>query len=160
MILVDFNKKIKGDCQLSKHKEWIQCESVNLGANRGVEFAGGSAKRQVSHPMFSEVTFSKSADRASADLFMQAICGVSLGDATVNFSQTAGQDEDDQVFQSWTLHDAIITSYNQSSGGGGLPSESFSVSFTKITFQYNEFDGTKVKKGDAKKWDLQTNKTF
>lgn len=160
MILIDFDGKIPGDSAVTGHEDWIQCTTVNLAVTRLVQSAAGSIQRKVSNPDFGELQFSKPSDRASADLFMQAVCGISLGDATVHFTQTAGQDTDDQVYQSWILHEAIITNYQQSAGSDGSPQEVFGVNFSKITFQYDEFSGKDIKKGDQKKWDLMVNKTF
>ena len=161
MILVDFAGNIKGDCVVTAHEEWIQCDSVSMNVNRMVTSAAGSTQRKVSNPDFSGgLTFTKTADRATPDIFMQSVCGVSLGDATVHFTQTAGQDTDDQVYQSWILHEAIITHYDQNASREGDSMESFTVNFAKITFRYDEFSGKEVKAGDDKKWDLMVNKTF
>jgi type VI secretion system secreted protein Hcp len=57
------------------------------------------------------------------------------------------------------LEEAIVSSYSASSGGD-RPSESFSLNFTKISYQYDKFDGDKVTTGTPKKWDLEKNETY
>jgi type VI secretion system secreted protein Hcp len=61
------------------------------------------------------------------------------------------------VYLKIELEDAIVSAYSLSSGGD-RPSESFSLNFAKISFQYDQFDGATVKTGTPKKWDLSTNK--
>ena len=63
-----------------------------------------------------------------------------------------------QLF-SITLAAGFSFSYSISSSGE-RPSESFSLNFTKITKQYDAFDGDKKKTGTPRKWDLMANKTF
>ena len=37
---------------------------------------------------------------------------------------------------------------------------SVSINFTKISYQYDKFDGSKVTTGTAKKWDLEKNEVW
>jgi type VI secretion system secreted protein Hcp len=102
----------------------------------------------------------KSMDKASSELFAQAIFGKSLGTATVEFVQTSGDGSKPQVYLIYKLSEAIVSSYSVSSGGD-RPNESISINFTKISKQYNDFkEGKQVDKGNEKKWDLMANKTF
>lgn len=73
--------------------------------------------------------------------------------------QTHGTDAAGQVYLILELEEAIISSYSASSGGD-RPSESFSINFTKISYQYNAYDGSKVTTGTAKKWDIEKNKSY
>jgi type VI secretion system secreted protein Hcp len=159
MILLKFETEIKGDSTVEGHDNWITCDSFQLGVGRSISASGGGKSRDTSNPSFSEATIAKSTDIASADLFFQAICGKSLGKAEVHFFQTAGTDSKGQVYLMYELEEAIVSSYSISSGGE-RPSESFSLNFTKITKQYDDFSGDKKKTGTPKKWDLMANKTF
>lgn len=159
MILLKFATEIKGDSAVAEHVSWITCSSVQLGVGRSISLSGGGADRETSNPSFSEVTITKSTDIASADLFMQAVCGKSLGKAEIHFIQTGGTDVKGQVYLKYELEESIISSYSQSSGGE-RPSESFSINFTKISYQYDAFTGGVVKTGTPKKWDLVKNETY
>lgn len=158
MILLDFAGKIKGDSTVESHSDWITVDSVQFGVGRSVSMSGGGKDRETSNPSFSEITFSKSTDISSADLFYQSIQGAALGNAVIHFIQTGGTDSS-QPYMMVTLVDAIVSSYSVSSGGD-RPSESFSVNFTKIEFQYDAFDGSKITTGTPKKWDLMANKSY
>lgn len=157
MILLKFEKEIKGDSVVDGHKDWITIASVQTGVGRAISSSGGGADRDTSNPSFSEVTFTKSTDIASSDLFMQAINGKSLGEATIEFIQTAADKL--QTYLIIKLGDAIVSSYSMSSGGE-RPSESFSLNFTKINYKYNQFSGDNVKEGKEKKWNLMENKVY
>jgi len=159
MILLKFATAINGDSIIDGHDKWITISSLQMGVGRAISVSGGGADRETSNPSFSEITLTKSTDIASADLFMQAVCGKSLGKAEIHFLQTGGADKKQQVFLKIELTDAIVSSYSASSGGD-RPSESFSLNFTQISYQYDAFSGEKVTTGTAKKWDLAKNATF
>jgi len=157
MILLKFETQIKGDSTVTGHTDWITIDSLQMGVGRAITMSGGGKDRDTSTPSFSEITLTKSTDMASADLFMQAVCGKSLGKAEIHFIQTGGVDAAEQVFLKIELSEAIISSYSASSGGD-RPQESFSINFTEISYQYDAFSGDKVTTGTAKKWNLKTNK--
>ena len=158
MILLNFATQIKGTSKVEGHTDWIAVNSMQLGVGRAISTSSdGATDRDTSNPSFSEVTFSKPTDIASADLFAQATYGKSLGKAEIHFIQTGGADKSDQVYLKIELEEAIVSAYSLSSGGD-RPSESFSLNFAKISFQYDQFDGATVKTGTPKKWDLSTNK--
>ncbi len=158
MILLKFDTQIKGDSDIGGHKDWITCDSVQFGVGRSISASGGGKSRDTSNPSFSEVTIAKSTDVASSDLFMQAICGKSLGKAELHWVQTSGE-AGDQVFLKMTLHEPIVSSYSLGSGGD-RPSETFSLNFTKVTYHYDDFSGDKVVTGRDQNWDLMANKKF
>jgi type VI secretion system secreted protein Hcp len=159
MILLKFATAINGDSIIDGHEKWITISSLQMGVGRAISVSGGGADRETSNPSFSELTLTKSTDIASADLFMQAVCGKSLGKAEIHFVQTGGADKKQQVYMKIELEDAIVSSYSASSGGD-RPSESISINFTKITYQYDAFSGDKVTTGTPKKWDLTKNATY
>jgi len=60
------------------------------------------------------------------------------------------------VFLKLILGEAIISSYSASSNGE-RPSETFSINFTTISYEYDSFTGDTVITGTPKKWDLEKN---
>ncbi len=119
---------------------------------------GLGSDRDPSNPSFAEATFSRKTDKASPDLFKQAVHGQSLGEATIHFLQTAAGDKT-QVYLEYVLGDPIISSYSISSGGE-RPTESFSLNFVKVSKKYTAFSGAKVGDQPEFKWDLALNKTY
>ncbi|MBB5020144.1 type VI secretion system secreted protein Hcp [Chitinivorax tropicus] len=156
MILLNFATEIKGTSTVEKHKDWIAVDSMSFGVGRAIHSVSGGKDRETSNPSFSELTFTKSTDISSGDLFMQSICGKSLGKAQIHFIQTGGTEANGQHYLSIELTDAIVSSYSISSSGE-RPVETFSLNYTQINFKYDAFDGTQIAAGTLKGWDLLKN---
>jgi type VI secretion system secreted protein Hcp len=159
MILLKFATPINGESTVAAHDKWITVSSIQFGVGRGISSVGGGGDRETSNPSFSEVTLTKSMDVASTELFMQAVAGKSLGKAEIHFIQTGGDKVKVQVYLTIELEDVLVSSYSMSSGGE-RPSESFSLNFTKISYNYDKFDGAVVTKGTPQKWDLEKNASY
>jgi len=158
VILLKFATEIKGQSNVEGHIGWINVDTMQMGVGRGIHTpSGGSTKRESSSPSLSEVVFSRPSDMASPELFFQACGGVSLGTCTINLLQVVGNKP--QIYATILLEEALISSYSVTSSGEN-PSETFGVNFTKISYQYDTFDGKKVVTGTAKKWDLSKNLTY
>jgi len=159
MILLKFETMVNGESAVAEHDKWINCDSVQFGVGRSIMSVGGGADRESSNPSFSEVTFAKSMDVASTEIFMQATCGKALGKAEIHFIQTGGTAAKGQTYLTIELDEAMVSSYSMSSGGD-RPSESFSLNFTKISYKYDKWDGDTSTDGDEKKWDLEANEEW
>ena len=159
MILLKFATAINGESTVANHDKWITIDSIQMGVGRSISSVGGGGDRETSNPSFSEVTCAKSLDVASTELFMQATCGKSLGKAEIHFVQTGGTSAKGQTYLKMELDEAVISSYSMSSGGD-RPAESFSINFTKISYQYDKFTGDSVVTGTAKKWNLEKNEVW
>jgi type VI secretion system secreted protein Hcp len=156
MILLNFEKKINGSSTVDGHDKWIVCGTVDFDVGRSITRSGGGQDRDTSNPNFSEVKVTKPADTASAELFIQAACGKSLGKAEIHFVQTGGTDAKPQKFLTVELGGAIISNYKLHSEGE-RPTESFTINFNDISYQYDAFSGDAVTTGTAKKFDLMKN---
>ncbi len=154
MIVLKFATEIKGDSVVTDHADWITIDSIQMGVGRAISSSGGGADRETSTPSFSEITLTKSFDKASTELFAQSIYGKSLGKAEIHFIQTGGTGAESQVYLKIELKDAIVSSYSMSSGGD-RPTDSFSLNFVQITMQYTAFSGAETDEGTAKGWDLK-----
>jgi type VI secretion system secreted protein Hcp len=154
MILLNFDTQIKGTSSVDGHDKWITIDSLQMGVGRAISMTGNGNDRDTSNPSFSEISMTKATDIASADLFMQAVAGKSLGVATIHFIQTASAKV--QVFLTIELTGAIISSYSMGSSGE-RPNETFSIHFTKISYKYDSFNGDTVTTGTPKKWNVAGN---
>jgi len=157
MILLKFETAIEGDSSVNGHEKWITCESFQFGVGRAISSSGGGSDRETSNPSFSEVSLTKSMDKASVELMMQAAGGKSLGKCEIHFLQTGGTDVQGQVYLTIELGEALISSYSASSGGE-RPSESISINYTSYSTEYNVFkDGKSVETIAKQGWDLEKN---
>jgi type VI secretion system secreted protein Hcp len=124
---------IPGDSIVTGHVGEIDVFSVSFGASQtGIREAGGRASARRSSLSPFEVT--KKADKASPKLFLACATGQHIPVAVLTF-------RDSQVgaapyeYLTITLSDVIISSY-QVSSGGDFPSESVSMSYSKVEYKY------------------------
>lgn len=124
---------IKGNVEAAGHENWIDCSSMQWGVGRGISASVGTAKdREASQPSISEVVVTKLMDQASPYLFTEACVGKSKK-AEIHLVKTdAGKLES---YMEYTLENVLISGYSVSSGGD-RPTESISLSFTKVEMKY------------------------
>ena len=143
---IDFFLKIdgiEGESKDAKHKNEIDIAAFSWSEHQsGTAHAGGGfggGKVQAGDAQFSSSYFSK----ASPKLFLACASGEHIKKAVL-ICRRAGKEQ--QEFLKWTFSDLLISSYSSSgqAGGDGLPTESFSLNFTKIEMEYKEQkpDGT------------------
>ncbi len=155
MILLNLGDKIKGDSVVKGHDDWITVSSVQFGVGRAVSTSGGGKDRETSNPSISEVSVTKTADRASCDLFAQAAGGKQLGTAKIDFIQQS--EGEPQIYMQIELDKPIVTGYTVSSGGE-RPEETISINFVKVKVHYWQFeDGDKVTEISPRGWDIAVN---
>jgi len=136
----------------------IEFASAQFGCGRGIPAptVGRAAEREPGSATVSELVLSKQFDNSSTDLFRESLKGEGKK-AEVHFVHTTGAES--RLYLKLTLTDTLISGYSISSGGD-LPSESLSLNFTKIKW---EFFGTTKEHGmgDTPKveYDLATNVT-
>lgn len=145
MAAVDYFLKIDtipGESQDSKHKNEIQLESFSFGGSQSGSFAsgggGGAGKVQMQ-----DMHFTKYVDKASPKLMLACANGEHIKSAILTVRK-AGKDQ--QEYMKVTISDCLVSSFQTSgaSGHNGLCTESFSLNFAKIAFEYKEqkADGT------------------
>ena len=148
---------VEGETTDSKHSKEIQIESFSWGASNPPTGSqgGGLGAGKVS---LSDISFMTSVNKASPILFKKCATGEHIKKAVFT-ARKAGKDQQD--YYKISLEDLIVSSYQASgSSGSDLPSDSFSIAFTKILFEYRpqKPDGTldAVIPGG---WDVKTNKS-
>lgn len=129
--------KIKGNVTAEGHKEWIELSSFQMGVGRAISTAVGKAKdREASAPSISEITVSKIMDESSPFLFQEATVGQAKK-VTIDFVTTGASKI--ETYLQYVLENCMVSGYSISSGGD-RPSETVSLSFTKITSNYMVYD--------------------
>jgi len=148
---------IEGESQDDKHKNEIDIVHFHWGAHQpGAQATGsgsGSGKVQVH-----DFHFTAKHSKASPKLMLACNDGSHVASAVFTIRK-AGKEQ--QEFSVYTMTDNIVTSYKTEAAtdGGGIPDDTFTISFSKIEHQYKEqkADGTlggSVKTG----WDVKANK--
>ena len=122
---------VKGLVQTTGYEDQISIDSLSWGTSRNVSSFTGSA-REVSSPNFSEVSCMKTLDSASQALFRNAMFGDAIPEVVISFTRDKGAGEV-EAYLVTTLANVLVTNYQLShSGGGDVPTESFSLNFTVI----------------------------
>jgi type VI secretion system secreted protein Hcp len=113
------------------HAGWIAISSFQWGVGRGITSpAGGSSDREGSTPSISNIVITKTTDSASPNLFRAAATGQHFPQAVIELLTRDGSKK-----YVVTLSEVFVTSAKASSGSD-RPTESLTLNFSKITFQY------------------------
>ena len=128
---------IKGKVTTKGHEEWIDVDSLQWGVGRAISSAvGSSADREASKPSISEVSVTILMDESSPLIFTEACVGKSKP-VQIHLC-TTGTDSID-TYMEYELEDCMVSGYSVSTGGD-RPSESISLSFTKMTMKFIPYD--------------------
>ena len=148
---------IDGEAPHEPHKKWLDVSSLQWGVGRAISTPSGStANREASEPSVSEVTITKLMDASSPKFFTEACTGA-IGKKVQIHLVTTGSPGN--TYAEYTLTNALVSAYSMSSGGD-RPSESISISFTKMEYKFIPFDD-KNKAGTpiSVSYDLSTTKS-
>jgi type VI secretion system secreted protein Hcp len=147
---------IEGESQDDKHKGEIQINGYNLGAaNAGS--AGANLGSSVGKARIQDISFSKYVDKSSPNLFINCCSGKPISTAVFTVRKAG---EKPQEYMTITLTEVFVSSFSHiGSDNGGLPSESISLNFSKIKFEYKTQlgDGT-LGAAIAKTYDIKANR--
>lgn len=128
---------IKGEATQEDHKKWIDVLSISWGTGRGISTKSGSAQnREASEPSLSDVSIVKQFDESTPKLFTEACAGNEGKTVKIDLTTTGSPSV---VFCTYTLSNALISSYSVSSSGD-RPTESVSISYTKMELKFTPYD--------------------
>jgi len=148
---------IDGESNDSKHKGEIEIQSFSWGVSNGGSHSGGSGGG-AGKASFQDVHFTTVVNKSSPKLMLACATGEHIKKAVLTVRK---QGKDQQEFYVIAISDLLVSSYQSGGheGSGALPTDQFSLNFTKIEFDYKEqkADGTlggSIKTG----YDVKTNK--
>lgn len=149
---------IEGESTDDQHRNQIEILSFSWGENqpgisRQAQGVGGGGSGKAS---FQDIHFKASANKATPKLMLAAATGQHIKSAKL-FVRKAGERQQD--FYEIELQDVIVSSYQAGGQGGSVPTDSFSLNFTKIQFEYSPQSpdgtlGSPIKAG----YDIKANK--
>jgi len=146
---------IKGNSTFKGYADKVILQSFSHGVALPMGMDMANTERTMGRPQFSEMTFSKATDQSTPLMYAACAQGKKLGLATVHI----GRNEDGKFMSllKYELTNAMISNIN-TSGGGGTPSDSFSLNFTgiKTFFTQQKNDSTQAGVADFG-WDLSLN---
>jgi len=171
MAAVDFFLKIEGvdgESVDDKHKGEIEISSFSWGLSQSGSFGtgGGGGAGKAS---FQDLHFSTTVSKASPMLMLACASGQHFKKATLTCRKAGGEQRSAGEFLYVKMEDVLVSSYQSGShsldsgfsnlGGDGLPTDQFSLNFTKIEYDYvsQSADG-KPGAVTAASWDLAQGK--
>ncbi|TWC46134.1 type VI protein secretion system component Hcp [Pseudomonas sp. SJZ080] len=152
MILVKFDKEIKGTSTVKGHEGWIEFNSYSLSIARHIQVQG--ADRDVGQAYMSELVLDKGADKTSPEFFIQSLVGKAFDKATIVVMHAAGAGKSSQKLLTIELVKPIVSSFSTCCAANCRPEEHISLNFVKINYKYNHFDGDIEKGSVEKSYDL------
>jgi len=150
---------IKGESMDDKHKDWIECTSVNWGVSQPrsatASTGGGHTAERCEHQ---EVVFTKLADLASPILLQTCSAGKTIPKAKLEFMRADGQGERIKYFEI-ELENVLIGAIKPAVEEGSIIQEKVGLKFSKIKWKYTQQKVTGGAGGNTSGgWDLATNK--
>jgi type VI secretion system secreted protein Hcp len=150
---------IKGESTDDKHKDWIECLSVQFGVSQPrsatASTGGGHTAERCEHQ---DIALSKLADLSTPILLQTCSAGKTIPKAKFEFMRADGKGERIMYFQI-ELENVLIGSVSPTVTEGAIMHENVGLKFSKIKWKYTQ---QKVSGGaggnTAGGWDLAANK--
>ena len=148
---------IKGESADKKKPATIEIESFSWGVTQTGSHSGGSGGG-AGKASFQDVHFTTKVNKSSPLLFQASAEGKHIKKAVLFVRKAGGEQQD---YYQITMSDLLISSYQSggsSSGTNAIPTDQFSVNFTKIEFSYQpqKADGT-LDTAVKASWNLKEN---
>jgi type VI secretion system secreted protein Hcp len=132
----------KGEAKVKEHADEIEIYSWSMGEEQQVSRDSWCWKHKaVGRVNFHDFSFSTPVNRASAGILLACATGDPVTEAILSCRKAGGSQGDYLI---WTLIDGMITSYTVKGDPDNMPSETFTVAFSEIKWEY------KMQKPDGK----------
>jgi len=150
---------IKGESMDDKHKDWIECTSVNWGVvqprSATSSTAGGHTAERAE---LSDILFHKVADLSSPILMQMCAMGKTVAKAKFEFMRADGNGVPIKYFEI-ELDNVLIGQITPGVSSGSFMSENVGLKYSKIKWKYSQQKvGGGAGGNTAGGWDLATNK--
>ncbi len=156
VLILDLGTTIKGNCQITGYIDKIIVLSYSHSASIPLQMDSSNTERTSGRPVFSEISFSKMSDLSTTEMYKACTQGSKIGTATLHVGRV--ENGKYMSFFKYEMTNAMISNIS-TSGGGGIPSDSFSISFTKIKCDYTQQQSDSSAKGTGTwNWNLETMK--
>jgi type VI secretion system secreted protein Hcp len=159
VLVLDMGAVIKGNCTIDEPT--LKDKVIVLSYSHGVSLphAGdrANAERTAGRPSFSEISFTKMCDLSTTEMYKACTQGTKIGNAILHVGRV--ENGKYMPFFKYEMTNAMITSIN-TSGGGGLPSDSFTIGFTALKCDYTKQKSDSTQAGTGTwNWNLETMKS-
>jgi len=156
ILILDLGSNIKGNCTLTGFIDKLIVKSFSHNASLRMGRDAGNTERTLGRPQLSEMSFTKSSDLSTTELFKACTQGTKIGSAILHIGRV--ENGVYMNFMKYTMDNAMISKMS-CVGGGGIPSDSFSINFTKIKSEFTQQQTDSTAKGTGTwNWNLETMK--
>jgi len=150
---------IKGESQDDKHKDWIECTSVNWGLiqprSATASTGGGHTAERVE---VQEITLSKMADLSSPILMQTCAMGKTIPKAKFEFMRADSDGTPIKYFEI-EIENVLIGAISPGIEAGSILGEHVSLKFSKVKWRYTQQKiGGGAGGSTVGGWDLAANK--
>ena len=143
-------KGIEGESTDKGHDKWILIESMSSAISRSVTDGARDMERVRGRTTCSDVVVVRQLDKSSTKLQEACANGSFYSQVEIHFCTTVGDAQ--EPYLKYKLHDVIVSSYSFHGNAESQPrpSESITLGFTKVEWEYVEIDTkTGKKKGSV-----------
>jgi type VI secretion system secreted protein Hcp len=135
-IYVKFGKPdIKGESRDAEHKDWVEVSSwtheIRQPKSATSSSAGGHTAERVEH---GDMVFGKEMDSVSPLLYQHASAGTTFDEVEIEFFRASGDKRIKYLVVK--LKNVLISSVKPSVAGEGIPTESFSLTYAAVSWNY------------------------
>jgi type VI secretion system secreted protein Hcp len=150
---------IKGESNDDKHKDWIECASVQWGiAQPKSATASTGGGHTAERAELEEISFAKMADLSSPILMQSCASGKTIPKAKFEFMRADADGQRVKYFE-MELENVLVGQVNPHINGGDILHESVSLKFSKVKWKYTQQRiGGGAGGNTAGGWDLATNR--
>lgn len=129
---------IDGSVTAKGFEQWIELSSFHFATSRAISMeAGNTSNRSHGRPSISEIVVTKLMEQSSFGLLQDALRGDKGKKVTIKIVEVA-QDKF-REYVSYELDDTLLSGYSVSTGGE-VPSETVTLSYSKITTSFTSTD--------------------
>lgn len=150
---------IKGESADDRHKDWIECKSVNWGVEQPksatASTGGGHTAERCEHR---DIVISKLADLSSPILLQTCAAGRTIPKAKFEFMRADAQGERVKYFEI-EIENVLIGAVKPSVEEGDILTEDVGFKFSKVRWKYTQQKITGGAGGNTSGgWDLSSNR--
>jgi type VI secretion system secreted protein Hcp len=153
---------IDGETTLTGFDNCIEVLSYSHGVAQQVLGTTSHTGRTTGRPNFQDMTISKTLDATSPVLNYNCAKASNLGEVKLHLVRQDASEEGDYAnafaYMVYQMDNTIISSVSVGGGGGGLPVETLTLNFSKITWTYKKQKEGMGQEGNVENsWDQSTN---
>lgn len=151
---------ISGECQLDGYANKITVLSYNHGLTQPMTMDPTNQARTVGRLNCQDISLTKIMDAATADIINAMCTAKNLATCKIYILKSVGDTALGQkLVMTYEMEETMISSYSVGGGGGGEPTETITLNFTKLTWTYQPQLTTGAASGNkTTNWSLKLGK--